>query len=61
MLASSLIQKKGAYTLIKKFLITIIMNFLNLLSIWPFAGYGRSKNRNPSEEWWISLVKKLTQ
>ncbi len=30
------------------------------LAIWPFAGYGRSKNRNPSEEWWSKLVSKLT-
>ena len=32
----------------------------NSISIWPFAGYGRSKNRNPSEEWWFELIKKFT-
>ena len=25
-----------------------------------FAGYGRSKNRSPSEKWWSDLVSKLT-
>ena len=31
------------------------------LAIWPFAGYGRSKNRNPSEEWWKTIVSKLIE
>ena len=30
------------------------------MAIWPFAGYGRSINRNPSSKWWGELVKKLT-
>jgi ADP-heptose:LPS heptosyltransferase len=32
----------------------------NSIAVWPFAGYGRSKNRNPDEEWWIKLIKKFT-
>jgi len=54
------IQKKGAYTFDKKVPNNHNYELSKSLSIWPFAGYGRSKNRNPSEEWWISLVKKLT-
>ncbi len=52
-------QKKAAYTYEKK---ESKKNKLlsNSLSIWPFAGYGRSKNRNPSTEWWRALTKKLT-
>ena len=30
------------------------------IAIWPFAGYGRSKNRNPDKEWWLKLIKKFT-
>ena len=51
-------QKKGAYTYDK-----VDSNKNKILSkslaIWPFAGYGRSKNRNPSEKWWVELVSKL--
>ena len=52
-------QKKGAYTYKKE---ESKRNKIlgKSLAIWPFAGYGRSKNRNPSEEWWSSLVSKLT-
>lgn len=54
-------QKKGAYTYDK-----IEANKLNFqlsksLSIWPFAGYGRSKNRNPDEKWWNNFVEKITK
>lgn len=53
-------QKKGAYTYKKKenksnFTLT------NSISIWPFAGYGRSKNRNPDPKWWSTLVDKFAQ
>ena len=52
-------QKKGAYTYEKE---ESKRNKIlgKSLAIWPFAGYGRSKNRNPSEEWWSRLVSKLT-
>ena len=51
-------QKKAAYTYNK---IDSKKNKIlsKTLAIWPFAGYGRSKNRNPSEEWWRTLVTKL--
>ena len=51
-------QKKAAYTYNK---IDSKKNKIlsKSLAIWPFAGYGRSKNRNPSEEWWRTLVTKL--
>lgn len=51
-------QKKAAYTYDK--IESKRNKILNKsLAIWPFAGYGRSKNRNPSEEWWSRLVSKL--
>ena len=52
-------QKKAAYTYDK---VESKRNKIlsKSLAIWPFAGYGRSKNRNPSEEWWGRLVSKLT-
>ena len=52
-------QKKAAYTYEKK---NSKRNKIlsKSLAIWPFAGYGRSKNRNPSEEWWRGLVSRLT-
>ena len=31
------------------------------VSIWPFAGYGRSKNRNPSVGWWEKLISNFTK
>ena len=31
------------------------------MAIWPYAGYGRSKNRNPSDKWWGELISKLTK
>lgn len=53
-------QKKAAYTYDKVQPSNLNYNLSNSLAIWPFAGYGRSKNRNPSEEWWIELIKKFT-
>ena len=52
-------QKKASYTYEK---IESKRNKIlsKSLAIWPFAGYGRSKNRNPSEKWWGDLVSKLT-
>jgi ADP-heptose:LPS heptosyltransferase len=52
-------QKKAAYTYDK---VESKRNKIlsKSLAIWPFAGYGRSKNRNPSEEWWSRLVSRLT-
>ena len=49
------IQKKGAYTNDKK---DSKENHIlkNSISIWPFAGYGRSKNRNPDPIWWKKLI-----
>ena len=51
-------QKKGAYTYEKE---ESKRNKIlsKSLAIWPFAGYGRSKNRNPSKEWWSRLISKL--
>ncbi len=51
-------QKKAAYTYEK---VESKRNKIlsKSLAIWPFAGYGRSKNRNPSKEWWGELVSKL--
>ena len=51
-------QKKAAYTYKKE---DSKRNKIlgKSLSIWPFAGYGRSKNRSPSVEWWSRLVSKL--
>jgi len=53
-------QKKGAYTYKKK---EDNINFVlsNSISIWPFAGYGRSKNRNPDDKWWVDLVSKFIE
>ena len=53
-------QKKGAYTYDK------IQSKKNIIlsksvSIWPFAGYGRSKNRNPSADWWKKLISIFTR
>ena len=53
-------QKKGAYTYDKVQPTDLNYTLSNSISIWPFAGYGRSKNRNPSEEWWFELIKKFT-
>ena len=53
------VQKKGAYTYNKTESKTNrILN--KSLAIWPFAGYGRSKNRNPSADWWMKLISRLT-
>ena len=53
-------QEKGAYTYDK-----VDSKRNNILSkslaIWPFAGYNRSKNRNPSEKWWRELVSRLIE
>ena len=49
------VQKKGAYTYEK--LDSKRNKILNKsLAIWPFAAYGRSKNRNPKPDWWQELV-----
>ena len=53
-------QKKGAYTFEKVQSINLNYTLSNSIAIWPFAGYGRSKNRNPNEEWWTKLIKKFT-
>jgi ADP-heptose:LPS heptosyltransferase len=54
------LQKKGAYTYDKQE--SKENNILrNSISIWPFAGYGRSKNRNPEPDWWKKLVNKFVQ
>ena len=52
------IQKKASYTYFKE---DSKRNKIlgKSLAVWPFAGYGRSKNRNPSEKWWSELVTKL--
>ncbi len=49
------VQKKGAYTYEK---VHSKKNHIlsKSVAIWPFAGYGRSKNRNPSLDWWKRLV-----
>ena len=54
------VQKKGAYTYEKVQSIDLNYTLSNSIAVWPFAGYGRSKNRNPDEEWWIKLIKKFT-
>ena len=51
-------QKKGAYTFNK------VENKDNkklkkYISIWPFAGYGRSNDRSPSQEWWTEVINQL--
>ena len=53
-------QKKAAYTYDKVQPSNLNYTLSNSIAIWPFAGYGRSKNRNPSEEWWFELIKKFT-
>ena len=52
-------QKKAAYTYKKNTPKNLNYELSRSVSIWPFAGYGRSKNRNPSSEWWSKLVNKL--
>ena len=51
-------QKKGAYSY-KKQESKKNKILSKSLSIWPFAGYGRSKNRNPDEIWWSNLIRKF--
>jgi len=53
-------QKKAAYTYNKVEPANLNYTLSRSIAIWPFAGYGRSKNRNPNEEWWIKLIKKFT-
>jgi len=53
-------QKKGAYTYDKVDPDNLNYTLSKSIAIWPFAGYGRSKNRNPSEDWWYNLIKKFT-
>ena len=53
-------QKKAAYTYEKVQSIDLNYTLSNSIAVWPFAGYGRSKNRNPTKEWWYELIKKFT-
>jgi len=53
-------QKKGAYTYDKIEPPNLNYALSKSIAIWPFAGYGRSKNRNPDKEWWLKLIKKFT-
>ena len=52
-------QKKAAYTYDKIEPVNLNYTLSRSIAIWPFAGYGRSKNRNPSKEWWFELIKKI--
>lgn len=52
------IQKKGAYTY-KKIENKENRKLKKYISVWPFAGYGRSNDRSPSEKWWSSLIESL--
>ena len=52
-------QKKAAYSYDKVQPANLNYTLSNSIAIWPFAGYGRSKNRNPSEAWWFELIKKF--
>ncbi len=52
-------QKKGAYTYNKIEAKKLNFQLSKSLSIWPFAGYGRSKNRNPDEKWWRNFIEKI--
>jgi len=54
-------QKKGAYTYNKKEPKNLNYTLSKSISIWPFAGYGRSKNRNPNIQWWTELVQKFSK
>jgi len=54
-------QKKGAYTYNKIESKNLNFQLSKSLSIWPFAGYGRSKNRNPNEKWWSNFIEKITK
>ena len=54
------IQKKGAYNYNKNQSKNLNFKFSKSISIWPFAGYARSKNRNPDTKWWSKFVEKLT-
>ena len=54
-------QKKGAYTYNKEEPKNLNYKLSKSISIWPFAGYGRSKNRNPDIQWWTELVQKLNK
>jgi len=53
-------QKKAAYTYNKVEPANLNYALSRSIAIWPFAGYGRSKNRNPSEKWWFELIKKFS-
>ena len=54
-------QKKGSYNYTKDEDKNLNFQLSKSISIWPFAGYGRSKNRNPDEKWWTRFVNKLTE
>ena len=51
-------QKKGGYTFKKKES-SENKNLSDYISIWPFAAYGRSETRSPSEKWWIDAVNQI--
>ena len=55
------IQKKAAYACKKKEKNNENFILSNSISIFPFAGYGRSKNRNPDKKWWDNLVNKFVE
>lgn len=52
------IQKKGAYTY-KKIENKNNQKLTKYISIWPFAAYGRSKDRSPTLKWWEKTIKTL--
>ena len=51
-------QKKGSYTFKKKENLEN-KKLSNYVSIWPYAAYGRSETRSPSDKWWIESVNKI--
>ena len=52
-------QKKAGYAHKKEQSDNLNFKLSKSISIWPFAGYGRSKNRNPNEKWWTQLIDKF--
>ena len=51
-------QKKGSYTFKKK-INKDNYRLKQSITIWPFAAYGRSRDRSPTLEWWQKTVKIL--
>ncbi len=54
------IPKKGAYSYDKVFS-KKNDTLSKSIALWPFAGYGRSKNRNPDLNWWKKLVENFNK